>query len=315
MFRPKKGQISILMVLALPALIASIALCTDVAVLYLNWTVLQKAADSAAIAGANYLPFDSSKAQNTAVDYVTKNSVFAGEVVGTPTVSADQLSITVNLSRSVSYYLARAVGLTTGIVQVTATAGIQQNGANGRGLMPVALECPAGICAYTVNQSVAMRDDSTGPGNWAALALGAHGASTYQRNLELGYVGPVVSPVNLEQGSMAGPTMQGVADRIAAGVAVDPAIAAGANPPNPPPAYDPRLVVVPIIDPATCSGGTCNGNSSPVAIVTYAQMWLLDSHKDRSATVIDAVYLGTATLPSGDSSNQAFGITSPVLLR
>lgn len=315
MLRRTKGQIAIILTLAIPALVAGLALCTDVAVMYVNWAALQRAADAAALAGANYLPFDSTRAQNTAVSYVTSNSVLATEVVGTPTVSADQLSITVNLSRTVPYFMARVVGLTTGIVQVAATAGIQQNDANGRGLMPVALECIAGNCGYTANTTIAMRDDTTGPGNWAALALGSHGASPYQSNLELGYAGPVVSPVNLEQGSMAGPTMQGVGDRISTGAAVDPTIPAGSAPAGAAPSYDPRLVVVPIIDPTTCSGGVCNGNSSPVAIIGYAQMWLLDSHKDRSATVIDAVYLGTASLPAGDSSNQAFGLTTPILLR
>jgi Putative Flp pilus-assembly TadE/G-like len=315
MSRHSRGQIAIILALAIPTLIAGLALCTDVAVMYVNWALLQRAADASALAGANYLPFDSSKAQSVSTDYVTSNSVLAAEIVGTPTVSADQLSITVTLSRTVPYFLARAVELTSGTVQAAATAGIMQNGANGRGLMPVALECIAGNCGYAVNDFVAMRDDKTGPGNWAALALGSHGASPYQSNLEAGYLGVVVSPVNPEQGSMAGPTMQGIADRIAVGVAVDSTIAAGANPPSPPPVYDPRLVVVPIIDPSTCSGGNCNGNSSPVAIVGYAQMWLLDSHKNKSATVIDAVYLGTTTLPSGDSSTQAFGLTTPVLLR
>ena len=53
-----RGQMFVVMTLALTALLAALALGTDVAVIYLNWMQLRKAADSAALAGAAYLgPF------------------------------------------------------------------------------------------------------------------------------------------------------------------------------------------------------------------------------------------------------------------
>ena len=53
-----RGQMFVVMTLALTALLGALALGTDVAVIYLNWMQLRKAADSAALAGAAYLgPF------------------------------------------------------------------------------------------------------------------------------------------------------------------------------------------------------------------------------------------------------------------
>ena len=49
------GQFLVMFTLVLPALLASIGLAADLGILYLNWTVLQKAADTAALAGATYL--------------------------------------------------------------------------------------------------------------------------------------------------------------------------------------------------------------------------------------------------------------------
>jgi uncharacterized membrane protein len=50
----RKGQIAVVMTLAIAALLGAMALSTDVAVMYYNWMQLQKAADASALAGATY---------------------------------------------------------------------------------------------------------------------------------------------------------------------------------------------------------------------------------------------------------------------
>src|ERR1700737_5357441 len=50
-----KGQIGVVMTFAIATLLGAMALGADVAVMYFNWVQLQKAADAAALAGANYL--------------------------------------------------------------------------------------------------------------------------------------------------------------------------------------------------------------------------------------------------------------------
>jgi hypothetical protein len=59
--------------------------------MYMNWVQLQKAADGA-LAGANYLPFDTVTAQSAATTFAENNGVQASEITGT-VVSADNLSI------------------------------------------------------------------------------------------------------------------------------------------------------------------------------------------------------------------------------
>ena len=305
-----KGQIMTLAALIIPFLLGAIGLCTDVAVFYVNWELMQKAADSAALAGANYLPFDSSSAQKSAVTFAENNGILANEIAGTQ-VSADQLSITVSLARTVPYYFARVLGMTDAAVNVAARAGVQQNGANGRGLIPLGLSCPQGNCSgYIVGTTYSMKQNQSQTslsGNWGALALGASGANQYRQNLAFGYTGAIGTSVNSETGNIVGPTGQAVAERIAAGVMVDSTIAAGLAPLGIAPAYDPRLVVVPMVD-FSASG---KGGKTTVPIVQFAQMGLLGASSNNNT--VNAVYLGTTT-PSQTATVANFGVLTPVLL-
>jgi Flp pilus assembly protein TadG len=53
--RFSRGQIFVLFTLLLPVFLGVIGLGTDLGLLYFNWSILQKSADSAALAGAEYL--------------------------------------------------------------------------------------------------------------------------------------------------------------------------------------------------------------------------------------------------------------------
>src|SRR6267154_5669210 len=50
-----KGQVAIILTLALATLLGVMALGADVGVMYYQWNQLQKGADAAALAGANFL--------------------------------------------------------------------------------------------------------------------------------------------------------------------------------------------------------------------------------------------------------------------
>src|SRR5712664_582235 len=50
-----KGQVLVLYAGVLASLLGAVALCTDVSIAYLNHIQMQKAVDTAAIVGANYL--------------------------------------------------------------------------------------------------------------------------------------------------------------------------------------------------------------------------------------------------------------------
>jgi Flp pilus assembly protein TadG len=105
-------------------LLGATALGTDVAILYMNWMRLQKATDASALAGANYLPNDPGTAKSTAKTYALANGVTSAEWI-TPTITPNNLQITVGAQRAVPYYFARVLGMTTGNVSVSSTATTQ----------------------------------------------------------------------------------------------------------------------------------------------------------------------------------------------
>jgi hypothetical protein len=114
---------AVVFALAAVTLCGVMALGADVGVLYYNWVQLQKAADSAAIAGANYAAKDPSMATTTATAYAKNNGILDSEIVSvTPT--ATQMQVT--LSRTVPYSFARVLGLTNGLVNASAIAAPPQ---------------------------------------------------------------------------------------------------------------------------------------------------------------------------------------------
>jgi hypothetical protein len=300
MSRKPRGQVAVILAIALPALIGAIALTTDVAVLYMNWSALQRSADAAVLAGANYLPDDVADAKNTATQYVKNNGVLASEIVGTPTISADSLSITVNLSRTVPYIIAKSLGLTTGIVKVSATAALR-NLPLARSLVPIGLGCPPGNCGYNNKQTYHLKASQVGNGNWGPLALGGSGANNYRQNLDFGYTGAMKAgdTVATETGNITGPTGQAIGDRLSFGASLDPGMTADTAP-----AYDPRFVVVPLVD-----FGSANGKSS-VVVQGFAEMWLIGISNNNST--IDAEFLQVVqTAPIANPGPT----TTPVLIR
>jgi hypothetical protein len=93
---------------------------------YVNWMRLQKAADAAAIAGANYLPGNPAMAINTARTYVRLNGVSAGEIISAA-ISPDQQQITIKLMRRVPFYLSgAATGFHSRRIVVTGKAAIRK---------------------------------------------------------------------------------------------------------------------------------------------------------------------------------------------
>ena len=78
--RLSKGQIAVIMMIFMPVLIGVIGLGADIGVLYYNWVTLQKAADSAALAGASQLTGDpvttsDSQVVSTGTQYAKVNGI------------------------------------------------------------------------------------------------------------------------------------------------------------------------------------------------------------------------------------------------
>jgi hypothetical protein len=123
------GQIALFMLTVLPVLTVAVIWATDWGTLWINQTSIQKAADGAALAGANYLPVSPSTAHQTAINYATANLENCPAIAGgtscpganadgsnpvldpqdatvSAVVSGDQMSITVTVTKQVRVFLA-----------------------------------------------------------------------------------------------------------------------------------------------------------------------------------------------------------------
>ncbi len=149
--RKPRGQIMVLYAGIIAVLLGAVALGTDVAVMYVNWQGMQKAADQAVLSGAGLLNgtdgTGDSNAIAAATSYATSNGILATDTVTGPTVSGHQ-TITMTVSRTVPYLFGQALGLSSAPVQVTATAQIQPiGGAGSSHLVPFGFVCASPPCS------------------------------------------------------------------------------------------------------------------------------------------------------------------------
>ena len=283
--RRSSGQILLLFAIAMVALVSATSMVFDFANLYLQKVKLQSATDSAALAGAGYLPpmnLSDTRSTSTASSYALSNGVTAAEVQSI-VVAGDSNSLTVTTSRNVPAYFAQVLGFKQFIVKASATAGVQTIGKNVSGAMPVGLD---DTTTYTKGQSITLHGGGVGPGNWGSLALGCTGASCLQANLTNGYSGQlsVGDVVNTEPGATKGPVQKAINDRISNGLAADPGGTWSEHT-----LTDPRSALVPLV-----TWGGVNG-SATVPISAFAEVWISSvSGTDISAVFIAQVVSGQA---------------------
>ncbi len=127
----ERGQSLVVWALALVVLIGMAGLTLDGSNTLENRRKLQNAADAAALAGAYDLPGSTTQAKTDATQWLTKNNFgSAGDsaTITTGTTNFSNDTITVQLTRTVPYSLARVLGLTS--ATVTATAKVVIGGAS-----------------------------------------------------------------------------------------------------------------------------------------------------------------------------------------
>jgi Flp pilus assembly protein TadG len=293
-----RAQIAVIFALTSVALTGAVSLGTDVGILYYNWAQLQKAADSAALAGANYLPDNPTQATATASQLAQTNGVQAAEIISN-TVSADKLSITLTTKRAVPYYFARVLGLNYGYVAATATATAQpppstvnaptpgtvpvggdNNGNNGTtcsttcscGLLPIGLDSNT---VYGDGTQITLQQGEVGPGNWDLLALGATGGNNLRTNIANGYSGMITVGdwLTTEPGKKVGPVDQAFQDRLSCANTSDPSGTSSSHAVN-----NARVMIMPVVDWENQHG------RNTVQVKAFATVWL-DSYNNGAVTV------------------------------
>ncbi|HLI63574.1 MAG TPA: Tad domain-containing protein [Terriglobales bacterium] len=338
--RRGRGQILVVLVIALPVFIGSLGLATDVGNLYFNYERLQIAADASVLSGAKYLPSQPCAAIATADIYATCfNGVASAEVMSTttsygsacpapisppapstcttprapagctlpaPPASAEPgCNLTIQARRTVPFYFARLIGVDHGTINVIATATVSETlglRSLNYGLVPIGLQYTT-VYSYGTHTTLLFRPNPTGAipaGYWSALALGGKPFTTVMPS---GYNGKVSidDPVAPDKSAiLTGPVSAAIQARINLGISKDPS-----GSPVPPPEYmidDVRAVTVPLVDWGA-TGGCCR-------IKGFAQVWLESvSNGNISSYWIANGVSGSLDLTGTSPSNGALAIT------
>jgi len=318
-----RGQVAILYSVVIVAVVAAIALGSDVAVMYVNWLHVQKVADAAALAGANYLtgyaftgtaasgcdtqPDDAKK---VACTYAANNGVAAASLnISEPSTTTIRV---VAQQTGLPYFFWKVLGLTSYSVAAGATAGAGGPvGTVKQGLFPVGLQCtsPCNLSSLDPGQSVSFGQKFVGglaPGNWQWLDPSG-GSGGGDSALSAAIQNGISASFSVGNSIVSEPGNKGNSSNVQTALAnrlsrcdsiADPCTSAGGNPNDIPP-DDPCLVVVPAVDYHGCTGG-CG-----LTIEGFAMIYLEPS--TTTGTNINGCFV-KATTPNSIAGSGAPGL-------
>jgi hypothetical protein len=332
-----KGQVAVVMTLALAMLLGVMALGADVGVMYYNFIQVQKGADAAALAGANYLnggiTFASANvnagcsgqaddAKKAACTYAVNNglasdanSLTINEPGQNLPVGAPSPNLQVIVTKSnIPYMFGRVIGLDKYKVAAVATAKSSLPVNSVTGVFPLGMQCtaPCTVANMVPGQSIPFNVKFTpaiggAPGNWQWWAVG-NGAGDLGNAVSGGMagtfsIGQTISSDTGNKGN-SGPVSSAWDARMSkcAALASDPCNG-GAT--NNIPTGDPCLVTIPAVDFTGCNGN-CN-----VTIEGFVQVYLEPSssskNQGQNGTKISACYIkgvdGNAVTASSGAPN------------
>lgn len=211
-FRQKeRGSVIVLVTLALTTLLGFCAIVTDVGLMYAQKAHLQNSVDAAALAGVQELPSNPTLATQTASAYASRNGVSSITVE----FEANNAKIIVRATQQVPTYFARIWGITEEQISVS-TKAMMVPPTEMFGAVPLSILDEKKL-VYGEPYVLKEGGGSGNTGWYGALALSGNGASSYEEALANGYQGTlrVGQIVDVENGNTSGPTVKGIADRLA----------------------------------------------------------------------------------------------------
>jgi len=167
-----RGSITILMAIALLALVGVMAYVIDVGIIYAEGIKLSNAIDAAALAGGMELLGDPDAAVEVANQYLVDNGVDLANT--TLTIGEDNLSLDIESNKEVPHYFATVFGVDNSMV--TRNARVQLGAAKSvkGGIRPFAVEVDDFQYGDLVTMKQAAGDGNQG--NYGYVALGGTGA-------------------------------------------------------------------------------------------------------------------------------------------
>lgn len=315
LFGRSRGQIMIVYAAALATLVGVLALCTDVAVFYVNWEQLQKAADAAVLAGGAGLPDDTAGATAAVTNYLSLNGILSTDTITGPTISNSNTQISVTVKRTVPYYFGGALGLISSDVQVTATAQAQTSTSPGGGVFPVGLDLAefpdlnfTGETTYSIYNTTNKSSGSKGVVN-----IGCPASATSCSGDPFSYIDPATpftgtltagEQLQTVTGCKTGQASPPLAARIAAGVAEDPDGTWDDHTPG-----NPQQVVIPV---GTWSG---SGSTATFTISKFVAAWITPDSTGCNVTVYLIPGSAGGTHSTGTACTAGNGICTVALIQ
>ncbi|OEF99516.1 hypothetical protein BHF71_08845 [Vulcanibacillus modesticaldus] len=273
----ERGNITLLLLISMTLIISLAAMVVDVGYLMLEQQRLGDALDAAALAGAQELINDQLQAEMIARQYAIENGVSDPQIIIDPVSN----TITVNGTKDIPFFFAKAIGFDQTTIQGSSVAGVKPL-SSASGIVPLAIEQQS--FEYGALYTLKYGAQGSSNGNFGALALGGNGASNYRDNLKYGYQGKlsIGMKVSTEPGNMSGPTESGMRYRIDSGN---------------------RVVIVPIVDSLDVNG------RAEVTIVGFAAFYLEDVTRSGRDSVIEGRFLKMIFSGEWDNSGQGdFGL-------
>lgn len=295
--RDKKGAVNIMVTMSLVGILGFLALVIDVGLLFAEKNNLSNAADAAVLAGAQELPFDSTKAIEIAEQYAVKNGGSLDKV--NISITENNTKIEANINNDVIFAFAKILGFDKANVAVDTAAIVGPVTKVYDGIRPMAVEKQS----FTYGQQVVLKEGAGDgyKGNYGAVALGGKGANVYRDNIKFGYNGElkVGDIIDTEPGNMSGPTFQGIeyivdSDNYSFNNFARDSL---------------RIWTIPIVDSLDV-----NGRKS-VTIVGFAVFFMEDAEKKSGKTEVTGRFIEFVTNGDIDTGQTDYGLKGVKLIK
>ncbi|PKM82422.1 MAG: hypothetical protein CVU89_05305 [Firmicutes bacterium HGW-Firmicutes-14] len=211
--KEEEGQVIIIIAVAFTVLLGFVALAVDTGILYLEHTRLARAADAAALAGAQELP-DAYAAENVAREYAQLNGIDPNNL--DINFAENNRKITITVNKTVDFYFARALGFESKNIDGRAVARLSPV-REMNGLIPLGIN--ETYLPLTPGNQYLIKGGSQDGAPWRGVIKypgQGNGGNEYRELTQNGYDGTVETGDTLGKvpGNKSGPTEQGIEDRI-----------------------------------------------------------------------------------------------------
>lgn len=287
-----KGNVSVLMCVALVGLMAMTAYVIDIGQVYIEKERLTNGIDAAALAAALELPRDSVKATAVAREYLVKNNIDPNDAV--IQIGLDNKSLEIHAMKAVTHLFANVFGTAQSQIDASNKVIVGALKTVTGGIRPFAVE----TFDYQYGDVVILKEGAGDGyhGNYGAVALGGNGLSVLRDNVINGYKGTlrIGDIINTEPGNMPNILIT-IRDLIIA----DASTFQNFN------RNSPRIWTIPIVDVMAVDG------SKPVTILAFAQFYIEDvntrsGHAELTGRFLQ--YIGNGEIDLEAEDKGAYGV-------